>query len=131
MITLKVIKAILLVCDVKNSNKAFSQSVTNWQLWVSFLLKIKIKQKRKLGSLLFLEENSSKTFKNCQVIRGSTFKISHDGSFWGHLRICRLKEDGGGLRTPKPRLPKTCYTCPTRMKFGRVIAYLKRIQINI
>ena len=67
MITLKVIKAIPSVCDVKNSNRAFRQSVTNCQLWDSFLLKIKSKQKRKWDSLLFLEENNSKAFKNCQV----------------------------------------------------------------
>ena len=49
----KVIKTILPVCDVKNSNRAFRQLVANSQLWGSFLLKIKIKQKRKLDSLLF------------------------------------------------------------------------------
>ena len=38
------------VCDVKNSNKAFHQLVTNWQIWGSFLLKIKIKQKQKLDN---------------------------------------------------------------------------------
>ena len=46
------------------------------QLWSSFLLKIMIKRKRKLDSLIFKEENNSKAFKNCQVIRPreSTFK---------------------------------------------------------
>ena len=64
MITLKTGKAICPVCDVKNSNRAFCLYVANWQLWGSFLLKIKIEQKRKLDSFLSQGENNSKTFKS-------------------------------------------------------------------
>ena len=45
------------------------QQARNWQLWGSFLLKIKIERKLKLDSFLLKGENNSKTFKNCQVIR--------------------------------------------------------------
>ena len=37
--------------------------MANWQLWGSFLLKIKIEQKRELDIFLFKRENSSKAFK--------------------------------------------------------------------
>ena len=44
--------------------------VSKWekQLWGSFSLKIKIKQKRKLDSSLFWGESNTKSFKHCQVI---------------------------------------------------------------
>ena len=32
---------------------------------------------------------------------------------------------GGGKKAP---LPKICHTCPTMMKLGKVIPYLKKIQ---
>ena len=53
MIMLKIIKSILPICDVKKSNRAF---VSKWQIdnfGALFLLKIKIKPKRELDSLLF------------------------------------------------------------------------------
>ena len=68
MITLKIMKATLPGYDVKNSNRAFHQEVANWQLWGSYLLKIRIKRKQKLDSLLFHGENNSKAFKSCWVI---------------------------------------------------------------
>ena len=35
--------------------------------------------------------------------------------------------DGWGGKKPSP-LPKTCLTCPTMIKLGPVIPYLKKIQ---
>ena len=32
---------------------------------------------------------------------------------------------------PKRSLPKICHTCPTMIKFGNVILYLKKAQIYI
>ena len=69
MVTLKIIKSISPVCDVKSSNRAFCHYVANGQLWGSFLLKVKIKRKRKLDSLLFYGEKNSKAFENYCVIR--------------------------------------------------------------
>ena len=76
MITLNIGKAICPVCDVKNSNRVFRWKVANWQLWGSFLLKIKTEQKRKLDSFLFYQENNFKTFKKLlgHPSRESVFK---------------------------------------------------------
>ena len=63
MITLKIGKAICPVCETSKTQT--ERFVGKWQLWGSFLLKIKIDRKRKLDSFLFQGENNSKTFKNC------------------------------------------------------------------
>ena len=71
MITLKIIKAILPVCDVKNFDRAFRQ-------WGFFLLKVKIQKKRKLDSWFFYGENNSKIFKNNQVIWPESPPLSNE-----------------------------------------------------
>ena len=35
---------------------------------------------------------------------------------------------GGGQKDPPPPLPKICHTCPTMIKPGTCIPYLKKIQ---
>ena len=57
------------IYDVKNSKQSFSSVIEKLTTLGLFLLKIKIKQKRKLVILLFYGENNSKEFKNCHAIR--------------------------------------------------------------
>ena len=69
MITLKFIKAVFPVCDVKNLKQSFSSVSGKLTTLGLFLLKIKIKEKRKLDSLFFSGENNSEAIKNCQFIQ--------------------------------------------------------------
>lgn len=49
------------------------------------------------------------------------------------FRMCLFEATqglGGGGRSKKAHHPKTCDTCPTTMKPGTVITYLKKIPKN-
>ena len=72
MITWKIGKAISSVCDVKNSNRAFLWYMTNWQLWGSFLLKLKIEQS---GNWIVLFFKTKITLKHLKIVRSSNPRV--------------------------------------------------------
>ena len=64
------------------------------------------------------DQNFSMAASLIQVV---AFNLIQDG----HFRGCSQMGMGGGKKAP---LPKICHTCPTSMKLGTVIPYLKKIQ---
>ena len=69
-------KSCYAVCDVINFNRAFHQLVKNWRFWGSFLLKIKVRHKRKLDSLFFFKEKTTLKHKKNIINHKETSKLT-------------------------------------------------------